>query len=88
MPAVQRRRPGAGVHVQDGLRLPDVRGEAVKVGDWPVYISDTWRVECYQSDPCCDDTEFPNPGRRTTVAELEQAIIDHARREHGIELER
>jgi hypothetical protein len=31
MPAVQRRRPGAGVHVQDELRLPDVRGEAVSV---------------------------------------------------------
>jgi hypothetical protein len=39
VPAVQRRRPGAGVHVQDGLRLPDVRGEAVSSRWWmPVLL--------------------------------------------------
>jgi hypothetical protein len=54
------------------------------LGGWPIYISDTWHVEC--REPGCDDGEFGHPGRRSTVREFLRAVQEHAEREHGMRL--
>jgi hypothetical protein len=56
------------------------------VTEWPIYITDTYHVECHK--PGCEDEEFPHPGRRVTVAEFLDAVIEHARTEHGLTIER
>lgn len=61
---------------------------AMQLGDWPIYIGDSYGdITCYQGDGC-DWTPNLDPGlvRRGAFGELAKSIVDHAKAEHGIEI--
>jgi hypothetical protein len=57
------------------------------LGDWPVYVRDDGVITC--SQPGCEEEgwDWSEIGRRTNVRAFFEALVLHARQQHGIKLE-